>query len=54
MVFAALWALLLFAIALTDGSASWSPAFFAVALGPLAVPVLLRWFFGYVIFGGRR
>lgn len=53
-VFAVIWALLLLGIALADGSASWSPAFFAIALGPLAVPLLMRWFLGYVIFGGRR
>lgn len=53
LVIAAMWAVLLFGIAIADGSGSESPAFYAIALGPFAVPLLLRWFFGYVIFGVR-
>jgi hypothetical protein len=52
LVIAALWAALLLAIAGMSSDFTMSWGFLVIALGPLCVPMLLRLFFGYVIFGG--
>ncbi len=56
MVLATLWAVVLFLLLLinaTPENGNLGPGMMLIAFGPLAVPVLLRLFFGYVIFGGR-
>ena len=54
MLLAGMWAVLLVGIAAWDGSASWSPAFFAVALGPLFIAKPLGAAARYILTGSPR
>lgn len=55
LVIAACWALLMMGIGVSNesGLGSWGFGVWLIALGPLAVPLLLRWLSKYVIFGER-
>jgi hypothetical protein len=54
MVLATLWALAAMGLMAADSSISMSWGVAIIAFGPLAVPLLFRVFFGYVILGSAR